>query len=161
MKEGPFWKKLLGPYAAWAFRVALGAIFIVASIDKIADPLSFAKSIANYHLVPESLINLMALVMANLEFVCGIFLILGILPRASLVWVNGLLIIFIIAIISALSRQLDIGCGCFDAGSQAQAMTRWTLYWDLIWLAMGVHSFIFDSEILSVQRWLRRRSSQH
>ena len=153
----PRWKKVLLPYGAWAFRVALGAIFVMASIDKILDPLTFAKSISNYHLVPAELINAMALILAHLELVCGSLLILGVFPRACLLLVNGMLLVFIVAIGSALNRQLDIGCGCFNAGDKAQAMSRWTLYWDIIWLAMGLVAFAFETKVLSVEGWIQRR----
>lgn len=147
--------RLLGPYLGWAFRVALGVVFIFAAAPKIADPLGFAKSIANYHLVPDALINAMAITLPWIELCCGLALVLGLSPRANLLAVEALLLVFIVAIVSAMSRGLDISCGCFStATAESASMTRWTLTWDIIWLAMGLHALIFDRPLLSLGEWL-------
>jgi uncharacterized membrane protein YphA (DoxX/SURF4 family) len=149
-------RRLLGEQLAWVFRVTLGVVFIVASLDKIAHPEAFAAGIANYHMVPLGLINLMAICLPWIEVVCGLLLVLGLWTRANLLVVNALLVVFIVAIVSALRRGLDISCGCFTTDPGAHAMTRWTLYWDIIWLGMGLHAMVLDRNLLSVTRLLRR-----
>jgi len=150
-------RQLLGPWLAWAFRVTLGVVFIVASTSKIADPRAFAVSIANYHLVPTELINLMAICLPWVEMICGAALVLGVGVRPNLLVIEGLLLIFIVAISLAMYRQLDISCGCFaPATPSAATMTRWTLIWDVIWLLMGVHALIWDRELLAISRLWRR-----
>ncbi|MBW2734486.1 MAG: DoxX family membrane protein [Deltaproteobacteria bacterium] len=149
--------RLLGPYLAWLFCVALGVVFIVAGVPKIIDPLGFAHSIANYHLVPDTLINAMAITLPWIEVCCGLGLILGLSVRANLLVVEAMLMVFIGAILSAMSRELDISCGCFTAASADTAhMTRATLYWDIIWLVMGLHALIFYKPMLSVRSWFGR-----
>jgi uncharacterized membrane protein YphA (DoxX/SURF4 family) len=95
-------------------RLVLGVTFIVASIDKIIHPDGFAQSIYNYRMLPHSTINLMAIVMPWLELVCGILIIVGMFLRGSAFWIGLMLLIFIIALSSALARGLDISCGCFS-----------------------------------------------
>ena len=52
-----------------------------------------------------------------------------------------------------------VSCGCFSQATDAAAsMTRWTLYWDIAWLAMGIHAIIFDRALLSLAALLRRRA---
>ena len=52
-----------GPWLAWAFRLALGVVFIVAAVPKIAAPDEFAWSIAHYDMVPDGWINAMAIML--------------------------------------------------------------------------------------------------
>ena len=56
------------------FRLILGMTFMAASFYKIIDPASFAKSIWFYHMVPGSMINIMALILPWLELLCGVAL---------------------------------------------------------------------------------------
>jgi len=149
-------RALLGPWLAWLFRVALGLVFIVASLDKVAHPGRFAVSIANYHLVPQAAINLMAITLPWVELLCGALLVLGLWHRAGLLLVLAMLGVFITAITIALQRDLDISCGCFTTDPAAHGMTRWTLYWDIIWFAMGLHALSLDRGLLSIKRLLRR-----
>jgi putative oxidoreductase len=97
-----------------AIRLILGVTFILASIDKIANPGGFALSIYNYRMLPHETINLMAIVMPWLELVTGVLIIAGILMRGSAFWLAIMLLVFIIALSSALARGLDISCGCFS-----------------------------------------------
>lgn len=151
----PTWRRLAGPGLAWVFRVTLGLVFIVASLDKIAHPDDFAVAIANYRLVPQGCINLMAICLPWIEVLAGLLLVLGLWIRPGLLVVEGLLAVFVGAIISALHRNLDISCGCFSTDPAAHNMTRWTLYWDIIWLGMGLHALLLDRGLLSVRNLVR------
>lgn len=131
-------------------RVALGAVFIVASLDKIENPEAFATTIANYRLLPYKSINGIAIVLPWLEIVTGFLLVLGILVRASTTIVWGLLLAFSIAISQALARGLDISCGCFSTNPVSEEMSLWTLVWDLIWLCWGGLIWVFDRGHFSV-----------
>lgn len=108
-------KILYNDYINLIFRIIPGFIFIYAGIGKIADPALFAKEIMNYNMLPLSIINIMALTLPWIELICGILLIAGVLIRANSIIISGLLIVFIIAVGSAMSRGLDINCGCFSS----------------------------------------------
>ncbi len=97
-----------------AIRLILGVTFIWASLDKIANPGGFALSIYNYRMLPHETINFSAIVMPWLELVTGILIIAGIFMRGSAFWIGLMLLVFIIALSSALARGLDIDCGCFS-----------------------------------------------
>jgi putative oxidoreductase len=107
-------KYLTHPWLTIRVQLALGAIFIVASIPKIADPPSFAHMIYNYRMLPAALINISSLVMPWVELVCGVALILGVWKRASLSIISLMLVVFIIAISINLARGNAIDCGCFN-----------------------------------------------
>jgi uncharacterized membrane protein YphA (DoxX/SURF4 family) len=113
MREG-LRQVLSNKWLILAIRLILGVTFIWASIDKIANPGGFAVSIYNYRMLPHETINLMAIVMPWLELVTGILIIVGVFMRGSAFWIGLMLLVFIVALSSALVRGLDINCGCFS-----------------------------------------------
>jgi uncharacterized membrane protein YphA (DoxX/SURF4 family) len=131
-------KKLLtNKTLIFLMQVFLGGVFLYACFDKIANPAAFAKAVNNYRIIPESLINLMAIYLPWLELFAGTFLIFGKFVKGSVTIINAMLIVFIIAISIALARGLDISCGCFStAGGHRIGFLK--LLEDLIYLAIGV-----------------------
>jgi uncharacterized membrane protein YphA (DoxX/SURF4 family) len=111
---------LTSPWLTIRVQLALGAIFVIAAIPKIADPPSFAHMIYNYRLVPGSLINLSALVMPWVELLAGLALILGVWKVAARNVVGILLAVFIIAISINLARDNAIDCGCFNVADRGK-----------------------------------------
>ena len=91
----------------------LGIVFVLAAVFKIRDPGAFAVAIENYRLAPWWSVNLIALVLPWLEFLGGILLIAGFWRRESALLLTILLGVFLIGILSAMARGLDINCGCF------------------------------------------------
>ena len=63
-------------YLVIAVRVVLGALFMYASFDKMANPEAFANIIDNYHLLPYQLVNPLAIFLPWLEFITGLLLII-------------------------------------------------------------------------------------
>lgn len=126
-------------------RIVLGAIFAYAGWQKIVDPASFARSIANYQLLPPLWGNLAALYLPWLELVCGLTLITGWKVRGGALIISLLLLIFMGALSLSLYRGLDIHCGCFSVEGPPS-----NLYIDLlrdgIMLAMSA-AVLFRSEL--------------
>ena len=104
-------------------RLLVGAIFMWAAIPKLMDPQAFAESIANYHLLPTTMVPWVAVITPILEFITALGLILGVVPRASALTIAGMLVVFSIAIAQAITRGIDIDCGCF--GSTVQSEVSW------------------------------------
>jgi uncharacterized membrane protein YphA (DoxX/SURF4 family) len=150
------------PPVVLCLRIALGVVFIAASIDKIQNPGAFAESIANYRIVPYPFIHAMAITLPWLEIVIGCLLVLGVWTRANAAIAFGLLLVFVFAISQALIRNLDISCGCFVTSPSAHRMTRWTLYWDLIWIGWATLILLQDRGRFSVASLFRdyRRSNR-
>jgi putative oxidoreductase len=107
-------KFLTHPWLTIRVQLALGAIFIVASLPKITDPPSFAHMIYNYRILPAGLINVSSLAMPWVELLCGLALILGAWRRAALSIIALMLVVFIAAITFNLARGNAIDCGCFN-----------------------------------------------
>ena len=95
-------------------RLALGYIFIYASIDKIIDPISFSNVIDNYHITPIILNNLFALFIPWLEFIIGICLIFNLKVHGASFLSIILLLWFIFILSQAIFRGINVECGCFD-----------------------------------------------
>ena len=105
---------LASPWLTVRVQIALGAIFVAASLPKLVDPPSFAHMIYNYRLVPGPFVNAAALFMPWLELLCGVALVLGIWRRPAAAIIGAMLVVFIVAISINLGRDNAVNCGCFD-----------------------------------------------
>jgi len=127
----PAWPAALG----LACRLAAGATFLYASLDKIADPAGFARAIFHYRLLPTTLLHPFALLLPWLEAVAGVALLAGLLRRGAALLAAGMTVVFLGAIAAALMRGLDISCGCFHTEG-GHAVGIGLLWRDLLLLAV-------------------------
>lgn len=98
--------------------LAVAGYFLYAAYGKIRYPGQFALAIRNYQMVPEMLLNLMALFMPWWEVGGAVALLIPRTRRAGAIIVSALLVVFIIAIsYAALYKGLDIDCGCIGKNS--------------------------------------------
>lgn len=102
----------MNKYIQICVRIIVGGVFIYASIDKIGDPITFAKQISNYHIVPFGLENTIAILLPWIEIIAGLFLISGLFIQGANQWISLLLFSFIILMIQAIIRGYNIECGC-------------------------------------------------
>ena len=134
-------------------RLLVGVIFIYASYYKIVEPAAFARSIWYYHMVPGTLINLMALFMPWLELVCGVCLILGVCYRGAIVIVNLMALVFLVALSTAIARGINIDCGCFKA-AQASSESAW----EALWFDLGLIVLTLQLLFSRSRRWMLTRA---
>ena len=106
-------------YLQLLLRLVLGGLFVWAAIGKISDPEGFAKSIFRYRLLPAGLINILAITLPFVELFAGGFLLAGAFRRGSSLLLSCFLSVFLIALLSALARGLQIDCGCFAPAAAA------------------------------------------
>ncbi len=118
------------------FRLIIGAVFIWASLDKIAHVSDFSRAIHNYKIVPIAIENIIAVAFPWMEFFAGLFLIIGYKVKGSAALISILLAIFIVAIGAALARNLDISCGCFDT-KEGMKIGLDLLFRDILMLIMS------------------------
>jgi hypothetical protein len=122
-------------------RVALGALFIYSSMDKLANMPDFAKVIHNYKLLPVGLENLLAIFLPWLEFITGLCLVIGRFSKGASLIYSAFLCIFIIALSQALIRGLDISCGCFSVKPSTTSEIWLRIIEDFVMLYFSVNLF--------------------
>jgi uncharacterized membrane protein YphA (DoxX/SURF4 family) len=144
-------------YLTLLCRLALGGIFIYASIDKIAHPDQFARIIYNYHLLPGSLVNLVALILPMSEFIAGICLITGTFYDGARNYLLLLLIVFMVAIGINVIRGVDLECGCFTVSSRAKSASLQLLFRDLGYLLIGLVLLFSSSRKLMIDNFIFSR----
>jgi uncharacterized membrane protein YphA (DoxX/SURF4 family) len=116
-------------------RLVLGALFVWASVTKIPDMAAFAESVANYRIVPPTLVPLAAVVLVGVELAAGLALMANLWTRASALVLAALLAGFTVGLTSALVRGIDLACGCFGGNAPA---TWWTVARDVVLLALAL-----------------------
>jgi uncharacterized membrane protein YphA (DoxX/SURF4 family) len=122
-----------------ATRLILGGVFVFASIDKILHPAAFAEAVYNYQILPDSLINLAAIVLPWLELVIGSLLIIGVWMPGTVIISNLLLLTFIGVLVYNTSRGLDIHCGCFSTEPSENPLSIWTIARDALFLVPAAY----------------------
>ncbi|MEK7272124.1 MAG: MauE/DoxX family redox-associated membrane protein [Nitrospirota bacterium] len=142
------------------FRILLGLIFLFAGIAKISDPVRFIFTLREFNLFSEAVIPFMALYLPWLEFILGLFLILGLLYRASAFLLACLNTMFAIAILTVVVRGMEIDCGCFGMladilkipdSADIKAVIR-----NVIFIGISVYIFIVKKTLFSLENYLRK-----
>lgn len=129
--DAPFFRKGFETLA----RIGLGGMFLFAAWFKVSDPLNFAILVAQYQFLPHQLVNFFSLVMPMAEVLFGFALIFLPFTRENAFALLWMFIAFIIALASALWRDLGITCGCFAIEGAQDKSEAWTsLIRDLVLL---------------------------
>jgi len=136
-------------------RLALAGIFIYAGVIKLLDPKAFAHAIAQYDLVPEGLLPLVATGLPALEVLAGLGLILEV--RGSLTITAVLLLVFLLILGYAVSQNLDIDCGCFTADELDAQHNVTTAFWrDLMMIGATLFLYWRRRSRAPQGLWIRR-----
>lgn len=129
-------KRLRHPAVQWMLGAVLGAVFIYASLDKIAQPREFARIVYHYQLVGPSQAlgyvpaNALAVTLPWIELVTGALLVTGLWRREAAAMAALMLVAFMVAVSWALASGIDIAnCGCFTVGGGAEGRA---LGWKLL-----------------------------
>ncbi|MBQ7249497.1 MAG: DoxX family membrane protein [Deltaproteobacteria bacterium] len=109
-------------FAGWFCRCLVGGIFFYAGALKMADVIVFAGEVAAYHLIPHNFTYLVAAILPSIEVLIGALLLLDCRVRGAAFLAGVLNLIFILALVSALVRGLNISCGCFGLGHDSTVL---------------------------------------
>ena len=150
-------KKILeNPIVSFVARAILAYVFIYAAYGKIIDARQFSYEIANYNILPDIFINMMALVLPWLELFMALCLLIGFRLKANAAISAGMNIMFIAAISIAMMQGLDINCGCF--ANSATKVGWQKLAEDAGLLILSVYIFIKPVDTLTIGRFFGRKS---
>jgi uncharacterized membrane protein YphA (DoxX/SURF4 family) len=116
-------------------RLGLAGIFLYAAVTKVPDMGAFAESVANYRIVPASLVPAVAAVVVGIEIAAALALLWRAWARAAALVLAGLLAVFTVGLASTLARGIDLACGCFGGSAPA---TWWTVLRDVVLLALAL-----------------------
>lgn len=100
-------------------QLVLGIIFVYAGVSKLMDSLRFTASLLGYQIIPLMMIKPLSVVMPWVEVCVGMLMVFGAYPRFTSGTIAGLLGLFTIMIIFALSQGWIIDCGCFGSARPA------------------------------------------
>ncbi len=148
------------PWLALAVRVYLAGVFLFACVHKIANPSEFAMDIATYDILPLVLINPMAICLPWVELGAGILLLIGYRSKGAALAIAGMMFMFLVAIILALSKDIEMSCGCFASQAmESDPIGTWTVFRDSSWLLMAVYVIILDRHPMGIETWMNARRS--
>jgi putative oxidoreductase len=153
---------LSSPYVTLASRVVLGGVFLVAGTTKVANPGSLAAAIRSYKLLlPEWFTSLSAHALPYLEVLLGLYLLAGLFTKISAWATNGLMVLFLLALLQGALRGLEIECGCFGPSADGGSSNLWlAAARDVGILALGLHVALAPVGRFSVEVLLRQDRSK-
>ncbi|MCB9209900.1 MAG: DoxX family membrane protein [Ignavibacteriales bacterium] len=141
-------KKQIINYLIAITRIYLALVFILSGLDKINNLEAFAVSIENYKILPIESINIIAIVIPWMELVAGALLLIGLYIKENSLIITTLLLIFTVAIISAIARNLDIDCGC-QGTFDGQKVGTLKLIENFSLMIVGYLSIKFPKQVLT------------
>ncbi len=100
-------------------RVVVGGVWVIAGLLKLPDPAESVRAVRAYQLLPEPVVPTVGYALPVLEVLLGVVLLLGLLTRFGALLSSLMLVAFIVGIVSAWARGLEIECGCFGGGGGA------------------------------------------
>lgn len=134
------------PAVYWLVSIGLGAIFIYASLDKIAHPEDFARIVYRYRLAGPTAglgvvpANVLAVVLPWLEALTGVLLVTGLWRREAAALAGGMLVMFLVAVGYVIWQGIDVAhCGCFSVGGEGRGAGWALIAGDLALLAAAVY----------------------
>ncbi|MBV9823989.1 MAG: thioredoxin domain-containing protein, partial [Actinobacteria bacterium] len=135
-------------------RLVLAAVWAWAALSKIGDPRRFVQAVRAYDATPEWLSKAIGYGLPTLELALAILLLLGLITRYAAAVSAALLVIFLVGIVQAAARGLEIQCGCFGGGGGVSSSTSYTLdiLRDLGLLVLAAFLILFPLTKVSVDR---------
>jgi protein-disulfide isomerase len=146
------------PWLGTVIRLALGAIWIWAAVDKLGNPRTFVQAVRAYDATPEWLSKGIGYGLPVFEFCLGVLLVLGIAVRAAAIFSVLLFLVFLIGLAQAAARGIQLECGCFGGGGTTDAGTQYTLdiLRDIGLLILAAYLVIWSFTRLGLEDYLGR-----
>ncbi|VHO01424.1 hypothetical protein LC603019_01352 [Lawsonella clevelandensis] len=156
------------PWVNWVSllaRLALAAIWIVSGSLKASDMMETRVAVRAYQVLPDWAVPSVAFMLPALEILLGIFLLLGIKNQWMAIVSAVVFAVFIVMIVQAWARGLQIDCGCFGGGGYDASANHLTylseIARDLAFMVFAVWLACFPHTPLAVEPGSRAPLRRH
>lgn len=122
-------------------RLLVAGVFLGSGLLKLQDPLAFADGIAAFRILPDILINPLALSVPFFEVATAVALLSRSARSAGALAACGLSLVFFILFATALARGIDVRCACFGKWEILQVSAPAGLVRSLVLLAVSLWVF--------------------
>jgi uncharacterized membrane protein YphA (DoxX/SURF4 family) len=99
----------------FVFRTGLGAVCLLAGLEKARAPRDFFSGVRQYRLVPARLAPVVGSVLIAVELSLGLLLVSGLVPTVAAIGAIALFGVFAAALAISLARSNRAPCHCFGA----------------------------------------------
>jgi uncharacterized membrane protein YphA (DoxX/SURF4 family) len=143
-------------------RMFLGLIFAYSGFTKLVEPVeNFQGAMAAYEIIPYGVIPFLAHVIPWIEFLFGVFLILGYLPRVSALVLAGMSLSFVLLIftVRVVTGVLPANCGCFGEGGLIHLKPIQVVIMDVCNTFIGIRLAFLKNPPFSLAAFLQAKSS--
>jgi uncharacterized membrane protein YphA (DoxX/SURF4 family) len=153
------------PVVSFIFRIISGVIFLSAGLAKISDPVRFLLTLREFRLFPEMLVPFLILYLPWLEFVLGLFVLLGLLYRTGSLLLALLNLVFTGAILSVILRGMEVDCGCFgmlaDVLNIPDLADMRAVLRNAIFIGMCLYIFFVKKTVISLEGYLNKKIKRY
>jgi uncharacterized membrane protein YphA (DoxX/SURF4 family) len=127
-------------------RLVIGGVFAVSGWTKIVDLDQTIRSVRAYDLLPEAVVPTVGTALPVLELGLAALLLAGLVTRLAAAASALLCLVFLIGVVSAWARGLQIECGCFgNGGPTANAVPGY------------IREIVLNTVLIAAAAWLIRR----
>ena len=140
-------------------RLFVGIVFAYSGLTKLLAPIeNFRGAIAEYQALPYAVVPFIALVLPWLEFIFGIFMILGyaIPLGAAVLSFLSLAFLLVLGASNVLLYSPWKDCGCFGQTGPIHLKVWQVFLLDLINFSIGLKLFLSKSHPVSLDRLFRK-----
>ncbi len=141
----------------FVFRTGLGAICLLAGLEKARAPRDFFEGVRQYRLVPARFAPVVGGVLVAVELGLGLLLISGLVPILAAIGAIALFAVFAAALAVSLARSNRAPCHCFGA-SDVETISPVALIRALALTGIAVSVLVYARSDTAVDRPRRPRS---
>ena len=122
-----------------ACRLIPAAVFLWAGLAKAFERQDSILAVNAYDVLPERLVEPVAVLLPWIEIAVAVLLILGLFVRVAGLGTALLSATFIAGLAQAKARGLQIDCGCFGGGGAGSGVTWWDIVRDVPLVLAGAY----------------------
>jgi len=122
-----------------ACRLVPAALFLWAGLEKAFARQDSILAVNAYDVLPERLVEPVALLLPWTEIAVALLLVLGLFVRVAGIATAALSAVFIAGLAQAKARGLQIDCGCFGGGGLGDGVSWWDIVRDIPILLAGLY----------------------